>query len=489
MKTLSIVCLSLVLLSSSVPLGALNLPTNQPVLPSSDSVDIPTWYPGDTWVYDINPFEFSSENGSFTGSVTDCYFTVTGVHDDTYTLWVSAAIQGVFSGSGMEGDVDGIITGTSTMRRSDIAQCSTDLTSSGTVIIIILPFSYTAALTFSSTPSLEAFDFPLTIGNTWQVQTQSTTTGWFNVQNMMNQSLDGIQTVDETVTCPQHASITVPAGTFDCYEVTRASSDAWYSDEVGNLVKSTISQNDENGTVNAVLALQSFTRSIQPVQVTETIQPAAVWPGDHVVVSGRCNINDAIVIGGNITVEIPSTGNVYTTTTDTNGDYSLNITAPTILDDTPSNHEAGSSGVVVTCEKDGLVGYCVKTLTTIANTEPDVPVITGPSQGKPKVTYIFNLTSTDAENDTITYLIDWGDSSLPDVIGPVPSGVTVSAYHAFTKKGTYSVRAQAKDAYNAESEWSTLQVKMPYIPSHPILDWLFEHFPHAFPLLRRLLPS
>ena len=482
MRILSVACLSMILLCSSVPLGALNLPVAHP---TAESVDIPTWYPGDTWVYTIDPLEFSGQNGSFSGTVTDCQLTVIGVEDDTYILSVSAAITGQFTG-GMTGDVSGTITGTSSMRRSDLAQIATNLTSTGTVTVIIFTVPYTAALTFFSTPSLEALDFPLSLGNTWQIQTQSTTTGWINVESMINQSLDGNQIVDETVTCSNHASVTVPAGTFDCYEVTRESADAWYSDIIGNLVKSTISQNDEDTSLNAVLTLQSFSRSNQPLQVTETIQPAIVWPQDPVVISGRCNINDAIVIDGNITVEIPSTGDVWTTTTDENGDYSLNISAPALHDDTPSVHEGGSGGVVVTCQKDDLVGYCIKTLTTLANTAPQVPVITGPEKGKPKVSYTYNLTTTDPENDSLYYLIDWGDGSLPDETGPAPSGVTVNVYHAFTSKGTYTVRVKAKDVYSLESDWSTLQVKMPFVPSHPFLDWLFDHFPHAFPLLRFL---
>lgn len=481
---LSVLMVAVIVLGSGMSVAAAGSQKGRTV------ADVPTWYPGDRWVYEINPLEFEDTNGSFSGSVTDFQITVLTVTGDSYNLGISAVINGQFTGSGVTGDVSGTISGTSVMRRSDLAQCSTNLTSSGTVTVIFIPVPYTSVLSFSSMPALEAMDFPLVVGDQWRIQTQSTTTGWFDVSGFVNQSLDGSQTVNETVTCPQEASVTVPAGTFDCFEVARESADAWYSSDVGNIVKSTIDQSDENTTIHAVLTLQSRAPATQPINVIEYVDPDTVYAGAPVTVSGLClDVNGTPIANGAITIEIPSTGDVWTTTTDSVGNYSKTITAPTIYDDTPVPHETGSGGVIVTCQKDDLTGYRVRTLTTLINSPPLPPVITGPSHGKPKQTYTFNMTSTDPDGDMITYQIDWGDGSIPDSVGPAPSGVTVSTNHAFTKKGTFSVRVLAQDDHNAKSNWSTLQIKMPYIPAHPILDWLFDHFPHAFPLLRRLFNS
>ncbi|HUS99524.1 MAG TPA: hypothetical protein VMY59_04310 [Candidatus Thermoplasmatota archaeon] len=46
------------------------------------------------------------------------------------------------------------------------------------------------------------------------------------------------------------------------------------------------------------------------------------------------------------------------------------------------------------------------------------------------------------------------------------------------------------DTYNNESDWGTLTVTMPYsitIPFHSFWERLFERFPSAFPILRRMI--
>ncbi|MCX6661183.1 MAG: hypothetical protein NTY91_01370 [Euryarchaeota archaeon] len=45
------------------------------------------------------------------------------------------------------------------------------------------------------------------------------------------------------------------------------------------------------------------------------------------------------------------------------------------------------------------------------------------------------------------------------------------------------------DATGAESDWATLDVKMPtsFEINNPFMHWLFEMFPNAFPLLRQLV--
>jgi hypothetical protein len=122
-------------------------------------------------------------------------------------------------------------------------------------------------------------------------------------------------------------------------------------------------------------------------------------------------------------------------------------------------------------------------------TPPSVPIITGPSSGKPGNPYLFNFQSDDAQGHSIWYFIDWGDGSNSSWLGPYVPGTIVHASHTWNKRGTYTIKAKAKDIY-AESDWGTLQVTMPlvYEPPHfRFFDWLFERFPHAFPILRFLL--
>ncbi len=494
MKHLGVIILILILGSGSA-FAAVGTP--QPTSHSqsaslSASVDLPTWYPGDTWTYSIDPLYSSGENGTFSGTVENFQQTVVGVHDDVYDLTVSADISGTFTSGSLSGDLTGTITGTSTTRRSDLAQGASILASSGTITPDFppIPLPYTADVTYASTPLLELFDFPLNVGDQWHIHCQSTTTGSIDISGLLDQSLDGNQTIDEDVSCPQQATITVPAGSFTSFEIARDTTDGWYSSEAGNLVKSTIDQSDANGTVHAVLTLQSFNRSIQPLTVSENLSPSVLFPGESVIVSGRClNAGTGTpVINAAVTVTIPATGDSWTTSTNNNGDYTYTFDAPVVQDDTPSGRETGSSGVVVLCHSGSLDGYCVRTLTTLGNTPPLTPSINGPATGKAGEKYTCAISSTDAEHDDLMYLVDWGDNTT-QWIGPSASGANITATHTYTNKGMYLIRAMAKDSHGAESAWGSLQVKMPLSFSYQPRFRFFERFPHAFLLLRLFLQA
>jgi len=92
---------------------------------------------------------------------------------------------------------------------------------------------------------------------------------------------------------------------------------------------------------------------------------------------------------------------------------------------------------------------------------PDKPTITGKTSGKPRVEYEYKFISTDPEGDNIEYCIDWGDNSGEICIGPYKSGVKATATHSWSKKGSYVIKAKARDVYGAESDWSTFPVSMP----------------------------
>jgi glutaredoxin len=124
------------------------------------------------------------------------------------------------------------------------------------------------------------------------------------------------------------------------------------------------------------------------------------------------------------------------------------------------------------------------------NRPPTPPTITGPAKGKPNTMYKFTFTTTDPDSgDSVYVLVDWGDNTTSDWVGPHASGATFIMNHAWNTKGTFTVKAKAKDNHGSESDWSTLQVKMPatYGNTYPLLHWLLERFPNAFPLIRYLL--
>jgi outer membrane protein assembly factor BamB len=127
-------------------------------------------------------------------------------------------------------------------------------------------------------------------------------------------------------------------------------------------------------------------------------------------------------------------------------------------------------------------------LNVIQNSIPTIPTITGESKGKIKQSYDYTIRSTDPESENISYYVDWGDGTNIGWIGPYPSGQEQTLNHTWNKKGTYTIKAKARDIYNQESDWGTLSVTMPYeLPHFRFLEWLLELFPNAFPILRQFL--
>jgi len=125
------------------------------------------------------------------------------------------------------------------------------------------------------------------------------------------------------------------------------------------------------------------------------------------------------------------------------------------------------------------------------NEEPPIPPsIQGPSSGKIKQAYNYTVTSTDPNDDNVSYFIDWGDNTTSGWLGPYASGTTITQPHTWVKKGTYIIKAKAKDSYGNESGWGTMTVSMPLSyesPHFQFFEWLCHRFPHAFPMLRYFL--
>jgi PKD domain/FG-GAP-like repeat len=122
-----------------------------------------------------------------------------------------------------------------------------------------------------------------------------------------------------------------------------------------------------------------------------------------------------------------------------------------------------------------------------SNVPPDTPDVQGPAKGKPLSNYKITFVATDADLDMVFYFVDWGDNTTSGWLGPFSSGVSASAVHNWTEKGTYVVKVKAKDVHGAESEWGTLSIKIPFsydLPAFRFFALLFERLPNAFPLLR-----
>ncbi len=450
--------------------------------------DIPTWYPGDQWVYKVEPLSFSSSNGSFYGKIDNFRQLVVGRTNDVYEISITGTISGDIDVEGFSGELTGQISGTSSIRVSDLAEITTTLHSEGEILVVWIPFPYEMDLFTSSTPPLELYDFPLFVGEEWQLACLSTISGSFSIQGVYEQPFDGNQWIDETVQCTQQTQVTVPAGTFDCYEIGRPEAQAWFSTDAGNVVKSSVDQSDENMSVHIVLALQSFSRAAQPITISEEITPSMAAPGVPVMISGQAvyTSSGAPVQNGAVSIQIPCAAENWDTTTNSNGYYTYMIESPSMTDDTASGRETGSGGVLVQCIGESLSGYRLQTLTTVQDTAPATPSIEGPTKGKKGVSYDYSFVSVDAEDDDVFYFVDWGDGTNSSWVGPFDSGEEQILSHTFTKKGSYTIQVKARDVFYAESDWRTLEVSMPKNAAY--LSWVFsQRFPLLYSLLERFL--
>jgi hypothetical protein len=120
---------------------------------------------------------------------------------------------------------------------------------------------------------------------------------------------------------------------------------------------------------------------------------------------------------------------------------------------------------------------------------PAKPVLTGPTSGVINQAYNLSVVTTDLDGDDVYYYIEWGDNQVDEWVGPYNSGVTAELTHQWNKKGTYTIKAKAKDIYGIESDWGTMNVVMPkeYTFSfHAFLQHFLGMFPHMFPILRHI---
>ena len=118
-----------------------------------------------------------------------------------------------------------------------------------------------------------------------------------------------------------------------------------------------------------------------------------------------------------------------------------------------------------------------------SNTPPNSPVIDGPSSGRAGRNYYYQFSATDLDCNDVYFFIDWGDGTVEEWIGPYASGEEITASHRWSDNGTYMCRAQAKDVFDAESDWSVMEIHMPYYRnikyqsnSHPVLSFFFNLF-------------
>ncbi len=79
------------------------------------------------------------------------------------------------------------------------------------------------------------------------------------------------------------------------------------------------------------------------------------------------------------------------------------------------------------------------------NHPPAPPLINGPVIGMKQMMYSFTVTSTDADNDSLRYLVHWGDQTQNNS-ALLPNGTAWTVSHSWAYSGKYLISATAADA-------------------------------------------
>lgn len=124
------------------------------------------------------------------------------------------------------------------------------------------------------------------------------------------------------------------------------------------------------------------------------------------------------------------------------------------------------------------------------NHQPISPTIIGSTDGKAGGEYEYVLFTIDLDGDIIYYIVDWGDGNNSGWLGPYNSSEAIIISHIWEEKNEYKIKVKAKDIYDAESNWTTLEVSMQKnkiinIPS--LFIRLMEKHSCIFHLLRFLI--
>jgi hypothetical protein len=128
------------------------------------------------------------------------------------------------------------------------------------------------------------------------------------------------------------------------------------------------------------------------------------------------------------------------------------------------------------------------TTESLENLPPDEPIISGPNNGSAGLPSTYNFMSTDPDNDDICYYIDWGDGTFTEWTNFQSQGQPGYNEDHTWSKGTYTIKAKAKDAKGNESTWSYFEITVPRtMKLGSLFLKLLERLQNMFPLLRYIL--
>lgn len=96
------------------------------------------------------------------------------------------------------------------------------------------------------------------------------------------------------------------------------------------------------------------------------------------------------------------------------------------------------------------------------NLPPTQPIVEGIKMGHRNISYRFMISSIDQDNDTLQYLIDWGDEQH-ETSAFYPTGQTINKTHHWNSYGIYTISVKAFDN-NTESNARKMKIFIDVLP-------------------------
>jgi hypothetical protein len=419
-----------------------------------ETTDIPTWFVGDTWVYDTDIY-VQSPNGSFDGTLENLTFSVAGLATyngyDVYVVNISGTIDGYITYSIVSGDVSGQIYGEMFTKRSDLAAADASVTANGVIDGLIFDYPFSLDAVVANHPPLELYDFPMPVNESWGFQYKTTIAGTFVLSGLYNETFNTTEQGTGALTCPGVTITTVPAGLFDTFLLQDMSGNRTfqYAPAAKNVIQSATSATG-NITYTLFMNMTQYLLTTPPFDVSLELAPAAVIAGENVTASGRVTSPafDTPVPNVTVLVSLPHLNMTWPSLTDVNGNYSVVMTAPFFNDTTPTIGDVGSEGVVATVTGSNITTYVVTTLSMQGKSHfltlfPGWNLVTFPIQNTLTAQDLFslisNLSVVYAYNASAGTAVIVTAASPPELDFPLKPGtgyfLAVSSNDAFTGVG------------------------------------------------------
>ena len=255
--------IALVLVLSSLLIISTPPPVKATAQPPFSTISVGDWWKYSLTIRSIGAVETLTQ--TLIGSAT---IPVNGVATDCYKATLNGT--GTFSLNGISGAYTQNAVGY--FRKSDMASVNLNLTQVFTAGFVLTQIVYTN----SSIPTV-SYQFPLYVGRTWSTNynTTTTTTSYTSINPTPTTTKNTTQT-SENFDVASESVMSVPAGSFDAYDVHSVASSGYADDYYSPQVENSISTVDylPNGTISDSLSLQDF--SAWPFQSSLTVSKSGI---------------------------------------------------------------------------------------------------------------------------------------------------------------------------------------------------------------------